>query len=47
MVANVRFYTDKYGNEWMAYDTEPSYCMPSRRSRIMLPRNLGGRKSHD
>ena len=36
---NRRYYTDDYGNDWMAFDTEPSYCVPSRRARIMLPRS--------
>ena len=41
MVCNRRYYTDQYGNEWMAYDSEPLPFIPSRRQRVMLPRREG------
>ena len=37
MGSNRRYYTDQYGNEWMAFDSEPMPFVPSRRCRIMLP----------
>jgi hypothetical protein len=33
---NARYYTDQYGNGWMAYDSDPMPFVPSRRCRIMI-----------